>query len=89
MTFALSRCSLAASFRSPEENGGLDSGSAGSSHSVYGSHASLNSSAEGPGKKQEREPKPGAQQGSDPGEAISQFELSYGSKSLWAWSRNP
>ncbi|KAJ7308000.1 hypothetical protein JRQ81_008500, partial [Phrynocephalus forsythii] len=67
----------AKSRRSPDEsNGGLDSGSPGSGHSVYGSHASLNGT-EGLAKKPE--PKATAPPGSsDKGEAISQFELSYG-----------
>ncbi|XP_077162047.1 protein PRRC2B isoform X6 [Paroedura picta] len=64
--------------RSPEESGSLDPSSPGSSsHLVYGSHANLNS-AEGLGKKQEREQKPVTQQAGEKGEAISQFELSYG-----------
>lgn len=75
----LSACSLS---RSPEESGGLDSGSPGGSPSVYGSHTSL-SSAEGLGKKPEREAKPAPQQTTgEKGEAISQFELNYGSRFL-------
>lgn len=41
-------------------------------------------SAEGPGKKVEKEPKSTAQRASDKGEAMSQFELNYGSK-CFAW----
>ncbi|XP_054854139.1 protein PRRC2B isoform X2 [Eublepharis macularius] len=62
--------------RSPEESGGLDTSSPGSSQLVYGSHVNLNS-AEGLGKKQEREPKSAPQQAGEKGEAISQFELNY------------
>ncbi|KFQ24417.1 Protein PRRC2B, partial [Mesitornis unicolor] len=68
--------------RSPEEGGGLGNTSGGSSHSIYSldraSHAN-SESAEGPGKKQEKEPKSTAQRASEKGEALSQFELSYGS----------
>lgn len=39
-------------------------------------------SAEGPGKKPEKEHKSTAQRASDKGEALSQFELSYGSECL-------
>ncbi|XP_015265114.1 PREDICTED: protein PRRC2B [Gekko japonicus] len=63
--------------RSPEEGGGLDPGGPGSSHLVYGSPATLNS-AEGLGEKPEREQKSATQQAGEKGEAISQFELSYG-----------
>lgn len=66
--------------RSPEEGGGLETGSPSNGHLVYGSHANLNS-AEGLGKKQEREQKSATQQAGEKGEAISQFELNYGSKS--------
>ncbi|XP_044295826.1 protein PRRC2B isoform X2 [Varanus komodoensis] len=59
--------------RSPEESGALDA----SSQSLYGSHANL-SSADGLGRKVEKEPKSAAQQAGEKGEAISQFELSYG-----------
>ncbi|XP_053138507.1 protein PRRC2B isoform X4 [Hemicordylus capensis] len=61
--------------RSPEEN--LDNSSPGNSHSMYGSHANL-SGTEGLGKNPERDAKPTAQQASEKGEAISQFELNYG-----------
>ncbi|KFQ99331.1 Protein PRRC2B [Opisthocomus hoazin] len=68
--------------RSPEEGGGLGNTNGGSSHSIYGldraSHAN-SESAEGPGKKPEKEPKATAQRASEKGEALSQFELSYGS----------
>ncbi|KFP60967.1 Protein PRRC2B [Cariama cristata] len=68
--------------RSPEEGGGLGNTSAGSSHSIYSldraSHAN-SESAEGPGKKPEKEPKSTAQRANEKGEALSQFELSYGS----------
>uniref|UniRef100_A0A8C0BBD4 Proline rich coiled-coil 2B n=1 Tax=Buteo japonicus TaxID=224669 RepID=A0A8C0BBD4_9AVES len=68
--------------RSPEEGGGLGNTSGGSSHSIYSldrtSHAN-SESAEGPGKKPEKEPKSTAQRASEKGEALSQFELSYGS----------
>ncbi|KFQ92970.1 Protein PRRC2B [Nipponia nippon] len=68
--------------RSPEEGGGLGNTSGGSSHSIYSldrvSHAN-SESAEGPGKKPEKEPKSTAQRTSEKGEALSQFELSYGS----------
>lgn len=37
-------------------------------------------SVEGPGKKPEKEPKATAQRTSEKGEALSQFELSYGSE---------
>uniref|UniRef100_A0A7M4EE00 Proline rich coiled-coil 2B n=1 Tax=Crocodylus porosus TaxID=8502 RepID=A0A7M4EE00_CROPO len=67
--------------RSPEEGGSLGNASSGSSHSVYSleraSHANSDS-AEGPGKKVEKEPKSTAQRASDEGEAMSQFELNYG-----------
>ncbi|KFQ74327.1 Protein PRRC2B [Phaethon lepturus] len=68
--------------RSPEEGGGLGNTSGGSSHSIYSldraSHVN-SESAEGPGKKPEKEPKSTAQRASEKGEALSQFELSYGS----------
>ncbi|KFU90600.1 Protein PRRC2B [Chaetura pelagica] len=68
--------------RSTEEGGGLGNTSGGSSHSIYSldraSHAN-SESAEGPGKKPEKEPKSAAQRSSEKGEALSQFELSYGS----------
>ncbi|KFO99133.1 Protein PRRC2B [Calypte anna] len=68
--------------RSPEEGGGLGNTSGGSSHSIYSldraSHGN-SESAEGPGKKPEKEPKSTAQRTSEKGEALSQFELSYGS----------
>ncbi|KGL99032.1 Protein PRRC2B [Charadrius vociferus] len=68
--------------RSPEEGGGLGNTSGGSSHSIYSleraSHAN-SESAEGPGKKTEKEPKSTVQRASEKGEALSQFELSYGS----------
>lgn len=71
--------------RSPEEGGGLGNTSGGSSHSIYSldraSHAN-SESAEGPGKKPEKEPKSTAQRASEKGEALSQFELSYGSECL-------
>ncbi|KYO23315.1 protein PRRC2B isoform B [Alligator mississippiensis] len=67
--------------RSPEEGGSLGNASSGSSHSVYSleraSHTNSDS-AEGPGKKVEKEPKSTAQRASDKGEAMSQFELNYG-----------
>ncbi|XP_075628495.1 protein PRRC2B isoform X7 [Balearica regulorum gibbericeps] len=73
---------LIKSKRSPEEGGGLGNTSGGSSHSIYSldraSHANLES-AEGLGKKLEKEPKSTAQRASEKGEALSQFELSYGS----------
>ncbi|KAM6337021.1 protein PRRC2B isoform 7-T11 [Alca torda] len=73
---------LIKSKRSPEEGGGLGNTSGGSSHSIYSldraSHAN-SESAEGPGKKTEKEPKSTAQRASEKGEALSQFELSYGS----------
>lgn len=72
--------------RSPEEGGGLGNTSGGSSHSIYGldraSHAN-SECAEGPCKKTEKEPKPTAQRASEKGEALSQFELSYGSECLY------
>uniref|UniRef100_A0A8C3R6B3 Proline rich coiled-coil 2B n=1 Tax=Cyanoderma ruficeps TaxID=181631 RepID=A0A8C3R6B3_9PASS len=68
--------------RSPEEGGGLGNTSGGSSHSIYSldraSHVN-SESAEGPGKKPEKEHKSTAQRASEKGEALSQFELSYGS----------
>lgn len=71
--------------RSPEEGGGLGNTSGGSSHSIYSldraSHAN-SESAEGPGKKTEKEPKSTVQRASEKGEALSQFELSYGSEWL-------
>ncbi|XP_056206841.1 protein PRRC2B isoform X9 [Falco biarmicus] len=73
---------LIKSKRSPEEGGGLGNTSGGSSHSIYSldraSHAN-SESAEGPGKKPEKEPKSTSQRASEKGEALSQFELSYGS----------
>ncbi|XP_062497130.1 protein PRRC2B isoform X7 [Pezoporus occidentalis] len=73
---------LIKSKRSPEEGGGLGNTSGGSSHSIYSldraSHAN-SECAEGPGKKAEKEPKSTAQRASEKGEALSQFELSYGS----------
>ncbi|KAM6400028.1 protein PRRC2B isoform 6-T6 [Rhynochetos jubatus] len=73
---------LIKSKRSPEEGGGLGNTSGGSSHSIYSldraSHAN-SESAEGPGKKPEKEPKSTVQRASEKGEALSQFELSYGS----------
>ncbi|KAM6315967.1 protein PRRC2B isoform 5-T7 [Podargus strigoides] len=73
---------LIKSKRSPEEGGSLGNTSGGSSHSIYSldrtSHAN-SESAEGPGKKPEKEPKSTAQRASEKGEALSQFELSYGS----------
>ncbi|NXC45513.1 PRC2B protein, partial [Penelope pileata] len=73
---------LIKSKRSPEEGGGLGSTSGGSSHSIYGldraSHAN-SESAEGPGKKPEKEPKSTVQRASEKGETLSQFELNYGS----------
>ncbi|XP_054077056.1 protein PRRC2B isoform X6 [Rissa tridactyla] len=73
---------LIKSKRSPEEGGGLGNASGGSSHSIYSldraSHGN-SESAEGPGKKTEKEPKSTAQRASEKGEALSQFELSYGS----------
>ncbi|KAM6243564.1 protein PRRC2B isoform 7-T15 [Porphyrio hochstetteri] len=73
---------LIKSKRSPEEGGGLGNTSGGSSHSIYSldraSHAN-SETAEGPGKKPEKEPKMTAQRASEKGEALSQFELSYGS----------
>ncbi|XP_063000770.1 protein PRRC2B isoform X6 [Elgaria multicarinata webbii] len=60
--------------RSPEDSGGLD---AGGNHSVYSSHSNLNG-AEGLGRNPDREPKPAAQKAGEKGDAISQFELSYG-----------
>lgn len=71
--------------RSPEEGGGLGNTSGGSSHSIYSldraSHAN-SESAEGPGKKPEKEPKSTAQRASEKGEVLSQFELNYGSECL-------
>ncbi|KFQ50209.1 Protein PRRC2B [Nestor notabilis] len=68
--------------RSPEEGGSLGNTSGGSSHSIYSldraSHAN-SECAEGPGKKPEKESKSTAQRASEKGEALSQFELSYGS----------
>ncbi|XP_065274912.1 protein PRRC2B isoform X4 [Emys orbicularis] len=67
--------------RSPEEGGGLGNAKSGSSHSVYSlERASRTSSdsGEGPGKKQEKEPKSTAQRPSEKGETMSQFELNYG-----------
>ncbi|KFO82481.1 Protein PRRC2B [Cuculus canorus] len=68
--------------RSPEEGGSLGNTSGGSSHSIYSldraSHAN-SESAEGQGKKPEKEPKSTIQRTSEKGEALSQFELSYGS----------
>ncbi|XP_069729274.1 protein PRRC2B isoform X9 [Phaenicophaeus curvirostris] len=73
---------LIKSKRSPEEGGSLGNTSSGSSHSIYSldraSHAN-SESAEGPGKKPEKEPKSTTQRASEKGEALSQFELSYGS----------
>ncbi|XP_053818138.1 protein PRRC2B isoform X1 [Vidua chalybeata] len=73
---------LIKSKRSPEEGGGLGNTSGGSSHSIYSldraSHVN-SESAEGPGKKPEKEHKSTAQRASEKGEALSQFELSYGS----------
>ncbi|KAM6372018.1 protein PRRC2B isoform 5-T10 [Pluvialis apricaria] len=73
---------LIKSKRSPEEGGGLGNTSGGSSHSIYSldraSHGN-SESAEGPGKKTEKEPKSTAQRANEKGEALSQFELSYGS----------
>ncbi|XP_007422370.1 protein PRRC2B isoform X1 [Python bivittatus] len=64
--------------RSPEENGILDSGSPGRSHSTYGSHSNLNG-AENLEKRQERDLKSGVPQVSEKGETLNPFELSYGS----------
>ncbi|XP_073170824.1 protein PRRC2B isoform X7 [Lepidochelys kempii] len=67
--------------RSPEEGGGLGNAKSGSSHSVYSlerSSCTSSESAEGPGKKQEKEPKSTAQRPSEKGETMSQFELNYG-----------
>uniref|UniRef100_A0A452HNF4 BAT2 N-terminal domain-containing protein n=1 Tax=Gopherus agassizii TaxID=38772 RepID=A0A452HNF4_9SAUR len=67
--------------RSPEEGGGLGNAKSGSSHSVYSLERSLctsSDSAEGPGKKQEKEPKSTAQRPSEKGETMSQFEVNYG-----------
>ncbi|XP_027679336.2 protein PRRC2B isoform X10 [Chelonia mydas] len=67
--------------RSPEEGGGLGNAKSGSSHSVYSlerSSRTSSESAEGPGKKQEKEPKSTAQRPSEKGETMSQFELNYG-----------
>uniref|UniRef100_A0A8C5UII1 Proline rich coiled-coil 2B n=1 Tax=Malurus cyaneus samueli TaxID=2593467 RepID=A0A8C5UII1_9PASS len=68
--------------RSPEEGGGLGNTSGGSSHSLYSldraSHVN-SESGDGPGKKTEKEHKSTAQRASEKGEALSQFELSYGS----------
>ncbi|XP_044848377.1 protein PRRC2B isoform X3 [Mauremys mutica] len=67
--------------RSPEEGGGLGNTKSGSSHSVYSlerSSRTSSDSAEGPGKKQEKEPKSTAQRPSEKGETMSQFELNYG-----------
>jgi len=69
--------------RSPEEGGGLGNTSGGSSHSIYSlDRASLanSESAEGPGKKSEKEPKSAVQRASEKGETLSQFELNYGSE---------
>eukprot|EP00076_Gallus_gallus_P031743 XP_024997281.1 protein PRRC2B isoform X7 [Gallus gallus] len=73
---------LIKSKRSPEEGGGLGNTSGGSSHSIYSlDRASLanSESAEGPGKKSEKEPKSAVQRASEKGETLSQFELNYGS----------
>ncbi|KAM9271490.1 protein PRRC2B isoform 8-T9 [Morus bassanus] len=73
---------LIKSKRSPEEGGGLGNTSGGSSHSIYSLDRASHSNsegAEGPGKKPEKEPKSTAQRASEKGEALSQFELSYGS----------
>ncbi|XP_039362123.1 protein PRRC2B isoform X3 [Mauremys reevesii] len=67
--------------RSPEEGGGLGNAKSGSSHSVYSlerSSRTSSDSAEGPGKKQEKEPKSTAQRPSEKGQTMSQFELNYG-----------
>ncbi|XP_043354997.1 protein PRRC2B isoform X7 [Dermochelys coriacea] len=67
--------------RSPEEGGGLGQAKSGSSHTVYSRERSSRTgseSAEGPGKKQEKEPKSTAQRLSEKGETMSQFELNYG-----------
>ncbi|XP_048678329.2 protein PRRC2B isoform X5 [Caretta caretta] len=72
---------LMKSKRSPEEGGGLGNAKSGSSHSVYSlerSSCTSSESAEGPGKKQEKEPKSTAQRPSEKGETMSQFELNYG-----------
>ena len=74
---------LIKSKRSPEEGGGLGNTSGGSSHSIYSlDRASLanSESAEGPGKKSEKEPKSAVQRASEKGETLSQFELNYGSE---------
>uniref|UniRef100_A0A8C8S5Z4 Proline rich coiled-coil 2B n=1 Tax=Pelusios castaneus TaxID=367368 RepID=A0A8C8S5Z4_9SAUR len=71
--------------RSPEEGGGLGNPKSGSSHSVYSlERTSLtgSDSAEGPGKKQEKEPKSTAQRASEKGETMSQFEMNYGNAIL-------
>ncbi|XP_065709877.1 protein PRRC2B isoform X2 [Patagioenas fasciata] len=73
---------LIKSKRSPEEGGGLGNASGGSSHSIYSLDRASHSNsecAEGPGKKPEKEPKSTVQRTSEKGEALSQFELSYGS----------
>ncbi|NXF90537.1 PRC2B protein, partial [Eubucco bourcierii] len=73
---------LIKSKRSPEEGGGLGNSSGGSSHSIYSldrASRANSESVEGPGKKPEKEPKSTAQRTSEKGEALSQFELSYGS----------
>ncbi|XP_042734596.1 protein PRRC2B isoform X2 [Lagopus leucura] len=73
---------LIKSKRSTEEGGGLGNTSGGSSHSIYSlDRASLanSESAEGPGKKSEKEPKSTVQRASEKGETLSQFELNYGS----------
>ncbi|XP_065593486.1 protein PRRC2B isoform X2 [Cyrtonyx montezumae] len=73
---------LIKSNRSPEEGGGLGNTSGGSSHSIYSlDRASLSNaeSAEGAGKKSEKEPKSTVQRASEKGETLSQFELNYGS----------
>ncbi|NXR10490.1 PRC2B protein, partial [Semnornis frantzii] len=73
---------LIKSKRSPEEGGGLGNSSSGSSHSIYNldrASRANSESVEGPGKKPEKEPKSTAQRTSEKGEALSQFELSYGS----------
>ncbi|KAH0615398.1 hypothetical protein JD844_004591 [Phrynosoma platyrhinos] len=74
--------------RSPEESGVLDTSSSGSSHSMYSSHANLNS-IEGLGKKQEREPKSAAQQGVEKGEIVSHFEIGYGNSIIESQLKGP
>ncbi|XP_074871279.1 protein PRRC2B isoform X5 [Carettochelys insculpta] len=67
--------------RSPEEGGGMGNAKSGGSHSVYSLERSSRTSsdnAEGPGKKQEKEPKSTIQRSSEKGETMSQFELNYG-----------